>query len=330
MAGAIWKRRKANILNTMRQYGYDVAHMRNPNNLRPARACVALLGILSVAGAAGCGKTDTAKPVAKVSLEPGKKSVALGGVIDLTYKFIVAADAKPAGDYRVFVHVNREDGTIIWNDDHELPAQFKTSAWQPGQTIEYTRTRFVPTVSYVGPATLVMGLYRDDDRLPLEGPDPKDKESLERAYTVAKIDLLPRDDSLQGAKMSGWYGAEFAPDDPTVDWQWTQKSAVLTIKNPKRDVTFYLDYDARSDVFGAQPQHVTVSVGETKLMTFPAATPAQSLQRIPVTAAQLGTGETAEFRIEVDRTFVPARALNAGSDVRELGIRVYHATVESR
>jgi len=297
---------------------------------RSARARLAWLGLICVAGTVGCGKTDTARPVAKVSLELSKKAVALGSVIDLTYKFVVAPDAKITGDYRVFVHLNREDGTMIWNDDHELPAQFKTSTWQPGQTIEYTRTRFMPMVSYVGPATVEMGLYHDDDRLPLEGSDPADKESVARSYKVATIDLLPRSESIQVARLSGWHGAEFSPEDPTVDWQWTQKVAVLTIKNPKRDVTFYLEYDARSDVFGSQPQQVTVSVGDTKLMTFPAGTPNLTLQRIPVTAAQLGTGETAEFRIDVDRTFVPARALNAGSDVRELGIRVYHAAVEPR
>ena len=314
----------------MRQYRYDVAHMRTSRILRPARASLALLGALCVAATAACGKTDTAKPVAKVSLEPNKKAVALGGIIDLTYKFVVAPDAKPSGDYRVFVHLNREDGTMIWNDDHDLPAQFKTSTWQPGQTIEYTRTRFMPMVSYVGPATVEMGLYREDERLPLEGPESGDKESVARAYKVATIDLLPRSETIQVARLSGWYAPEFAPEDPTVDWQWTQKVAVLTVKNPRRDVTFYLDYDARSDAFGPQPQQVTVSVGDTKLATFPASSPTQTLQRIPVTAAQLGTGETAELRIEVDRTFVPARALNTGSDVRELGIRVYHAAVEPR
>ncbi|HEX5070914.1 MAG TPA: hypothetical protein VFV78_11930 [Vicinamibacterales bacterium] len=313
----------------MRQYRYDVAHMLMANVVRLARGRVALLGVIALVAAA-CGNTDTAKPVAKVSLEPSKKDVALGGVLDLTYRFVVAPDARPAGDYRVFVHLNREDGTMIWNDDHELPAQFKTSTWQSGQTIEYTRTRFMPMVSYVGPATFEVGLYHDDDRLPLEGMDPADKESAARSYKVATINLLPRSETSQVAKLSGWHGPEYSPEDPTVDWQWTQKAAVLTIKNPKRDVTFYLEYDARSDVFGSQPQQVTVSVGETPLATFAAGTPTLALQRIPVTAAQLGTGETAEFRIEVDRTFVPARALNAGTDVRELGIRVYHAVVEPR
>jgi hypothetical protein len=314
----------------MRQYGYDGALMQIPSKFTRARTCAAALGVVLIAGSAGCGKPAPAKPVAKVTLVPSKKDVALGGVIDLTYRFVVAADAKIAGDYRVFVHLNREDGTMIWNDDHELPTQSKASTWQPGQTIEYTRTRFMPMVSYVGPATLEMGLYRDDERLPLEGPDPADKESTAKAYKVATINLLPRSETIQVAKLSGWHGPEFAPEDPTVDWQWTQKVAVLTIKNPKKDVTFYLEYDARSDVFGAQPQQVTISVGDTKLVTFPAATKDLSLQRIPVTAAQLGTGDVTEFRIEVDRTFVPARALNAGTDVRELGIRVYHLAVEPK
>ena len=315
----------------MQQYSYDGAFMQIPQILRRALTCgMPVAALIATVGAAGCGKADAARPVAKVSLEPSKKAVALGSVIDLTYKFVVAPDAKIDGDYRVFVHLNREDGTMIWNDDHELPAQYKTSTWQPGQTIEYMRTRFMPMVSYVGPATVEMGLYRDDERLALEGPEASDKESKAKAYKVATIDLLPRSESIQVAKLSGWHGQEFAPEDPTVDWQWTQKVAVLTIKNPKRDVTFYLEYDAQSDVFGAQPQQVTVSVGDTKLSTFPANSKEARLLRIPVTAAQLGTGDVAEFHIDVDRTFVPARALNAGTDMRELGIRVYHAAVEPK
>jgi hypothetical protein len=35
--------------------------------------------------------------------------------------------------------------------------------------------------------------------------------------------------------------------------------------------------------------------------------------------------------LDVDRTFVPSKlAANGGKDVRELGIRVYHAFVEAR
>ena len=38
----------------------------------------------------------------------------------------------------------------------------------------------------------------------------------------------------------------------------------------------------------------------------------------------------AELRIELDKTFVPAKLPAGGRDARELGIRVYHAFVEAR
>lgn len=286
--------------------------------------------VLPAALAWSCSKTDTTPPVATVSVAVSKKSVALGSVVDLAYKFQVAADAKIGGDYRVFVHLNRENGTTIWHDDHELPEQFRTSRWQPGQTIEYTRTRFIPTFAYVGPATIEVGLYRDDERLPLVGPDPADRESPTRSYKVAAIELLPRSQSIQVFRLSGWQAPEFSPEDPTVDWQWTQKVATLSLKNPKQDVTFFLEFDTRSDLFGNQPQQVSVYCGDTRLATFAASTNDVTLQRVPATAQQLGGGEMAEFRIEVDRIFVPARMPNAGSDARELGIRVYHAVIEYR
>lgn len=269
--------------------------------------------------------------MARISLSLSKPSVALGSALDLTYKFQVAADAKPpSGDYRVFVHLNREDGTTIWNDDHELPEAFRTSHWQPNQVFEYTRTRFVPTFSYVGPATIEMGLYRDEERLPLAGPDQADRESPARSYKVATVELLPRSENIQIVRLSGWHGPEFAPEDPTIDWQWTQRVARFSLKNPKRDLTLFLEFDTRADLFGAQPQQVSVFCGDARLVTFPATSKDPTLQRIPVTAAQLGTGEMAECRIEVDRTFVPARMPNMGTDVRELGIRVYHAAIEPR
>jgi hypothetical protein len=57
-------------------------------------------------------------------------------------------------------------------------------------------------------------------------------------------------------------------------------------------------------------------------------TPTQALRQIPITAAQLGTGDTAEIRFEVDRTFVPANLGQGETDRRELGIRVYHVFVK--
>jgi hypothetical protein len=65
--------------------------------------------------------------------------------------------------------------------------------------------------------------------------------------------------------------------------------------------------------------------------TFAADSSAPVLQRIPITAAQLGNDEMVELRVDLDRTFVPATLPNAKTqDARELGIRVYHLFVDQR
>jgi hypothetical protein len=295
--------------------------------MRPAVTFALAATLLSAA--AGCGQAESAPPVASVALTVSRSSVPLGGVIDLTYRFQVADGAGIPGDYRVFVHLTRDDGTTIWHDDHELPADHPTSRWQPGQIIEYTRTRFIPTFSYLGTATFRVGLYRDDDRLPLTGGDPEDRDN---SYKVATIDLLPRSENIRVIQLDGWHQQEYSPTDPTLEWRWTRKVATLSVENPRTDLTFFLEYDTRNDLFGANPQSVTVYCGDTLLSTFKAASTASepALERILVTAAQLGTGAMAEFRIEVDRTFVPATQPSGGTDDRELGIRVLRAHLERR
>lgn len=301
-----------------------------PRMTRSSGVATCAVLVLLLAGGAACGKADSAPPVATVSLSLNKEKIPVGAVVDLTYRFQVANDAKISGDYRVFSHLNRDDGTMIWSDDHDLPDELRTSRWKPGQVVEYTRTRFIPILSYLGRATIEVGLYRDDARLPLAGPDASDRDSPERAYKVATLDLLPSSESIQVYRLSGWHQPEYAPEDPTLDWQWTQKSATLSLRNPKRNLTLYLEFDTRSDLFAPKPQQVNVYAGPALVATFPADSQDLTLRRVPVTAAQLGDGEMATFRIEVDRTFVPARHPNAGPDLRELGIRVYHAHIEAQ
>ena len=269
--------------------------------------------------------------MATVSLSTNKTSVPLGSPIELTYRFEVAPGTKIDGDYRVFVHVNRDDGTMIWNDDHDLPPDHATSKWTPGQVVQYTRTRFIPAFSYIGKATVEMGLYRDDERLPLSGPDPADRQSRDRSYKVATLELLARSENLQVIRLTGWHKGEYSPEDAAIEWQWTQKQATLRFRNnPRRDVMFYLEFDSRPDLFPAKPQVVTVYSGDEAVATFPVPQLGTFLKKIPITAAQLGTGDMAELRIDVDQTFVPARLPGGSKDQRELGIRVYNAFIEPR
>jgi hypothetical protein len=77
------------------------------------------------------------------------------------------------------------------------------------------------------------------------------------------------------------------------------------------------------------PQQVDVKAGTQVVDTFALPAGRMELRRIKLPAAQLGTGDTVELTISVDRTFVPATvpALKS-NDPRELGVRVFRAFVQ--
>jgi hypothetical protein len=279
-------------------------------------AAVAVLGLSS-----SCRSKEAQEPpLATPTLTLNHDKVPIGSPVKLTYKFVVVPDARfPAGDYWVFVHVLDPTGEQLWTDDH-VPAP-PVSAWTPGQTVEYTRTVFVPNFPYIGEATVRLGIYDrvSGKRLSLNAPLASRKE-----YVVSKFQLLPQSENLFLIYKDGWHPTEMAADNATSEWQWTKKTATISLKNPKRDVTFYLESDARTDLF-TPPQQVTIRIGDTVIGTFAADTKDKKLLTFPITAAQLGTGDMAEIVLDVDRTFSPG-----GGDTRDLGIRVFHAFVEPK
>lgn len=283
--------------------------------------------LLAMTGA--CSGGGAAEPVASVSLTLSKTRVPLGSPIDFTYQFVPADGASIPGDYRVFVQVRSADGqTDLWQDDHDPPVP--TSQWKPGQKVEYTRTIFVPVKPYLGEATIEVGLYRENQRLSLKTSEPTPRETTAQSYRVGTLQLLPSSDSLFVIYPSGWHPDEFAEDTPSTTWKWTQKSARFSVRNPRTDVTLFLEYDARPDLFGGVPQQVTLYAGDQAVQTFAADSIKATLLRIPITAAQLGPNDMTDLRLELDKTFVPAKLPAGGRDTRELGIRVYHLVVEGR
>jgi hypothetical protein len=179
----------------------------------------------------------------------------------------------------------------------------------------------VPSYPYIGEATVRIGLYSPTTgkRLTLNAPEHSRKE-----YVVAKFQLLAQSENIFLIYKDGWHPAEMAADDPTSEWQWTKKTAAISFRNPKKDATLYLEYDARTDLF-SPPQQVSIRVGDQPIATFPADSREKKLLTFPITAAQLGTAEMSELTLDVDRTFKPG-----GGDPRELGVRVFHAFVEPR
>lgn len=273
-----------------------------------------------------CGGVEQLPPMAGVSVTLDKDRVPLGAPLDITYRFepLAAID----GDFRVFVHVETPDRTLMWTDDHD--PQPATSSWRPGEAIEYTRTVFVPLFPYLGEATIRMGLHRGSDRLALESAQASGDDVEDQAYTVAKLQLLPQSESIFLIYGSGWQPAEYSAEDPSRSWQWTERSAGVTFRNPRRDVTLFLEYDARADVFGDSPQRVTIWAGTQEIETFTADNREPALRRIQLIANALGVEEMSEIRITVDQTFSPAKVQAGSTDTRELGLRVYHIYVEPR
>ncbi|HVL66403.1 MAG TPA: hypothetical protein VM364_03980 [Vicinamibacterales bacterium] len=269
---------------------------------------------------AGCSREKASEPpVATPTLTLNKTRAAIGSPLRLTYRFDVAENAAFDADYSVFVHVLEPGGEKLWQDDHTPPVP--TSQWKAGQTVEYTRTVFVPNYPYIGDAEIRLGLYNPSNakRLTLAGQPVSRNE-----YVVGRLTLLPQSENIFLIYKEGWHPAEVDPANPADEWQWTKKAATISFRNPKRDATFYLEYDARTDLF-TPPQQVTIRSGGETIATFAAESKNRTLLTFPVAASQFGPADMAEITIEVDRTFAPG-----GADSRELGIRIYNAFVEPK
>ena len=225
---------------------------------------------------------------------------------------------------RAMVHVVDADEELIFAFDHtpDVP----TSQWKPGQTIEYTKTVFIPIYPYVGEATIQVGLHSTSTqkRVALAGTD-----AGQHAYKVAKLQLQPQTENVFTVYKEGWHPAEVAEHSATVEWYWTKKEATLSFKNPKKDSNFYLDVDNPGSVF-TDEQKVTVTMGGQALDEFTLKPKAPEMRKIALKAAQLGNGDVAELVIAVDKTYVPAKIIPGSKDPRELGVRVFHAYVDPR
>jgi hypothetical protein len=264
-----------------------------------------------------------AAPVATPTLSLNRTRAPLGSPIEMTYKFVTAPDAKFGEDYTVMVHVVDSDDQMMFTFDHMPPVP--TSQWKPGQTVEYTRTEFLPVYPYVGEASLDIGLYstRTQRRVPLSGQDVG-----QHAYRVARLQLQPQTENLYTVFKDGWHPAETAEQNSKVEWQWTMKRATLAFRNPRKDSTLYLDVDNPGGVF-EEPQQVRVSLAGQPIETLTVTPRQRTLRKIPLKTDRLGTGEMVEVTLDVDKTFVPALIPTANSkDPRELGVRVFHAFVQ--
>ena len=184
---------------------------------------------------------------------------------------------------------------------------------------------FVPMYPYVGPAKIIVGVYdsASNARVKLGNTDRGD-----RSYSVADFELLPQTENVYLIYKDGWHPAEVAPDNPSTEWKWTKKEATVAFRNPKRDSLFIVQMDNPSRLPSAASE-VELKLGDLVLGTVPVSADDSPVQKFPLSAAQLGSGDMVEIRLIANRTFVPALETSIKSgDARELGVRVFHAFIQ--
>jgi hypothetical protein len=244
----------------------------------------------------------------------------LGSAVEITYTWNVEPSAKKLGkDYKALVHFLDSHGVILFDDDH-MPTP-PTTAWEPGKSYSYTLTKFIPIYPYVGESEVRMGLYRDRERVALKGEDAGMQE-----YKVGKLELLPQTENIFLVYKEGWHNPESRTDNPGLEVTWTKKDALISFKNPKKDVIIYLEADTNTKAFDAPPV-LTIAVAGKVGLVVPIESSEVFLKKIRVKAADLGNDEWVDLRLSMNQSFVPkVKGVNATDD-RELGLMVYHLYV---
>ncbi len=148
-----------------------------------------------------------------------------------------------------------------------------------------------------------------------------------REYEVAKLELLPKTENIFVFYKDGWHNPEPHPENPAIERTWTKKEALVSFKNPKKDVVVYLEADT-SPKFFPKPPVLTVAVGAKSGLVFPIESSDVFLKKIRVKAEDLGSDEWVDLRLMMNQSFVPkllTPPLN--NDDRELGLLKYQLYV---
>jgi hypothetical protein len=286
------------------------------------RIVVAVVAVLVIIPALNACRRRKAAEVNDIvpSFTVNRPRAPLGSAVEITYNWKPEPSAKKLGkDYKALVHFLDSHGVMLFDDDH-MPVP-PTTTWEPGKTYSYTLTKFIPIYPYVGESEVRMGLYRDRERVALKAEDAGMQE-----YKVGKIELLPQTENIFLVYKEGWHNPESRTDNPGLEVTWTKKDALVSFKNPKKDVIVYLEADTNSKAFDAPPVLTVAVAGKTGLVV-PIETSEVFLKKIRVKAADLGNEEWVDLRLSMNQSFVPKlKGVNATDD-RELGLMVYHLYV---
>jgi hypothetical protein len=291
--------------------------------LRRSWRAVAVLGLAALAALPACRRRKPAEVNDIVpKIEVNRSRAPLGSAVEVTYTWQLEPSAKKlAQDHRAFVHFLDSHRVMLFDDDH-VPVP-PVGQWEPGKTYSYTRTKFIPIYPYVGDVEMRVGLepVARGERVALKAEDAGLRE-----YKVGTMELLPQTENIFLVYKEGWHNPESSAQNPSLERTWTKRDALVSFKNPKKDVVVYLEADTNSKAFD-QPPVLTVAVGNKTGLVVPIENSDVFLKKIRVKAADLGEEEWVDLRLSMNQSFIPkAKGVNATDD-RELGLMVYHLYV---
>lgn len=293
---------------------------------RRSWVAAATIAVAAAAVLPACGRKSAEVNPIVPSFTANRVKAPLGSAIEATYTFTLEPAAKKLGqDYRVLAHFLDSHKVVLFTDDHLPPVP--TSSWEPGKTYTWKRTVFVPVYPYVGDVQVVMGLYPAQGKG--ERPALKGEDVGLRAYKAAKMEFLPQTENIFLVYKDGWHNPEAMPQNPAVERTWTKKDALVSFKNPKKDVVVYLEADTCTKCYTETPT-LTVSVGGKVGTTVPIESAELFLKKIKVKAEDLGTEDWVDLRLSMSSAFVPKQlpeVFKGSTDDRELGLLVYHLFV---
>jgi hypothetical protein len=287
-----------------------------------ARKSALALAVLAGMTLASCGRRKADINDVVPSFTANQARVPLGSAIETTFTFTTGPQFKKiAQEFHPFVHFLDSHNVVLFAESYVPPTP--VTGWEPGKAYTEKHTVFVPVYPYVGDVTVVMGLAPAagrGERVALKGEDV----GL-RAYKVAKLELLPQTENIFLVYKEGWHSPEASAANPSLERTWTKKDALVSFKNPKKDIVIYLEADTNFKAF-AQPPVLTLAVAGKAGVKIPIENAEVFLRKIRVKADYLGTEEWSDLRFSLNQSFVP-KALGLNQDDRELGIMVYHLYV---
>jgi hypothetical protein len=240
--------------------------------------------------------------------------------LKMDYRFQTAADFKKlGGDYSVFVHFWRVNSKEMLLQDDHAPVK-STSAWTANDTIQYSRTVFIPQflnefdVDFEGyeELKLSVGLY-----------NPKTQEKPIVLFEK-KINIQPA--SINAPEIvydEGWNEIETdvnAKDPFGKSWRWTTAKSVCIIENPKKECTLIIKGGVNKTAF--QDQKLTFKINDAVLDEF-IPDELNFSREYTVTPQMMGTADEFSLKIETDKVFVPAKLFPNSKDNRELGAQIF-------